>query len=403
MDDVATGASNGPAPSLDAKTLLMNAREASGLSLADVATRTRVPIRHLEALESGDYSGLPSPTYAVGFARAYARAAGADEVEVARLVRADLDRIGPRTPEYVPYETADPARVPSRGLAIVGALIAGIFLQKVLEIMVQRRVPVSTTVILLMALSVNPLFAYTATQNIAAFLGLAFFGLGIADVLRFVVWGNTQAGFRAGMLLMLATLSDLSGLLYVLTAAMAAPFLRLGRGHSPGARRANVTVVVFPTLAAVGSLLFLNWVFTGNTLGTVGTRTLAGSLERWESLPELYSTLNGWLLIAPVLSAWLVALIVRRPGSIIVATLVFVAINIAYVGGLLPTGSAGNTFIVMTLLAISLVPTARSPLTVILIDAVAVLQIVIAWLAAFNRTSVLEWMNSLGNPLLGLF
>jgi cytoskeleton protein RodZ len=124
MDDVATGASNGPAPSLDAKTLLMNAREASGLSLADVATRTRVPIRHLEALESGDYSGLPSPTYAVGFARAYARAAGADEVEVARLVRADLDRIGPRTPEYVPYETADPARVPSRGIAIVGAGLA---------------------------------------------------------------------------------------------------------------------------------------------------------------------------------------------------------------------------------------------------------------------------------------
>lgn len=316
--------------------------------------------------------------------------------------RADIAWVGEIFP---PVSTLIAAVVPGgrTGLAIVGALIAGIFLQKVLEIMVQRRVPVSTTVILLMALSVNPLFAYTATQNIAAFLGLAFFGLGIADVLRFVVWGNTQAGFRAGMLLMLATLSDLSGLLYVLTAAMAAPFLRLGRGHSPGARRANVTVVVFPTLAAVGSLLFLNWVFTGNTLGTVGTRTLAGSLERWESLPELYSTLNGWLLIAPVLSAWLVALIVRRPGSIIVATLVFVAINIAYVGGLLPTGSAGNTFIVMTLLAISLVPTARSPLTVILIDAVAVLQIVIAWLAAFNRTSVLEWMNSLGNPLLGLF
>ena len=63
---------------------------------------------------------LPSPTYAVGFASAYARAVGADEVEIARDVRgrAEIDRPA-APPEYQPYETADPARVPSRGLVIV--------------------------------------------------------------------------------------------------------------------------------------------------------------------------------------------------------------------------------------------------------------------------------------------
>jgi cytoskeletal protein RodZ len=103
---------------------LRAAREAQGLTTAEVGARTRIPLRHLEAIEAGDYSSLPSPTYAVGFARAYARLVGVDEVAVARDIRADLDRLGPRTPEYVPYETADPARVPSRGVAIAAAGVA---------------------------------------------------------------------------------------------------------------------------------------------------------------------------------------------------------------------------------------------------------------------------------------
>lgn len=103
---------------------LRAAREAQGLSTAEVGARTRIPLRHLEAIEVGDYSSLPSPTYAVGFARAYARLVGLDEVAVARDIRGDLDRLGPRQPEYVPYETADPARVPSRGVAIAAAGIA---------------------------------------------------------------------------------------------------------------------------------------------------------------------------------------------------------------------------------------------------------------------------------------
>ena len=124
MDDVETGATTGPTPPQDAKAMLCATRKASGLTLAEVATRTRVPIRHLEALEAGDYATLPSPTYAVGFARAHARATGGDEVETARVVRAELDQLGPRTPEYIPYETADPTRVPSRNVAVIAAGLA---------------------------------------------------------------------------------------------------------------------------------------------------------------------------------------------------------------------------------------------------------------------------------------
>lgn len=112
-----------PAAPVTAGERLRAAREAKGLSLADVAARTRVPLRHLEAIENGDYAGLPSPTYAVGFARAYARSVDADEVAVAAAVREEVAKIG-RAPEYEPYATADPDRVPSRGVAIVAAGLA---------------------------------------------------------------------------------------------------------------------------------------------------------------------------------------------------------------------------------------------------------------------------------------
>ena len=307
--------------------------------------------------------------------------------------RADVSWIGDIFP---PLSTLLAAVIPGgeTGLAIAGALVAGVFLQKILEIMVQRRFHVGTTTILMLALAANPLFAYTVTENFAAFLGLAFFGLGIADIVRFVAWGNTQSGFRAGLFLMLAVLSDLSGVLYVLTAAAAAPFLRLGRTHQPGARGANVLVIVFPTAAAIGALVLLNTIFIGNPVGTVGERVNAGTADRLAHLPTLFTEPSGWFLVASVLSAWLIALVVRRPGSILVSTLVFVAILGSYVIGLLPAGSAGNTFILMTLMAIALVPTRKEMVTVVLMDVVALLQIAIAWGTAFNRDIVLQWMDA---------
>lgn len=312
--------------------------------------------------------------------------------------RADVSWIGDIFP---PLSTLLAAAIPGgeAGLSVAGALVAGIFLQKILEIMVQRKFRVGTVTIMMLALAANPLFAYTVTENFPAFLGLAFFGLGIADIVRFVAWGNTQSGFRAGLLLMLATLSDLSGFLYVLTAAAAAPFLRLGRRHHQGARGANVLVIVFPTLAAIGSIAMLNLIFLGRPLGSTGRGLLAGMAERWAAVPHLFDQPSGWLLIAPVLSAWVVALIVRRPGSILVSTLVFLAVIGADVIGLVPAGSAGNIFILMVLMAMALVPTPKELITVVMMDLVAVLQVAIAWATAFNRDIVLQWMTTLLHAL----
>lgn len=95
-----------------------------GLGLDDVAARTRIPLRHLEAIEQSDFSALPSTTYAMGFAKAYARAIGLDEVEIGRQLRGELATGYSRPALTQPYEIEDPTRVPPRGLAIGGVVVA---------------------------------------------------------------------------------------------------------------------------------------------------------------------------------------------------------------------------------------------------------------------------------------
>ena len=106
---------------------LREAREAEGLSLAEVAARTRVPVRHLEAIETDSFATMPSVTYAVGFAKAYARAVGLNEVEIAREVRGQ-DKIGVRRTEYEQYEIDEPSRTPSLGLAVIAGIVVAALL-----------------------------------------------------------------------------------------------------------------------------------------------------------------------------------------------------------------------------------------------------------------------------------
>jgi cytoskeletal protein RodZ len=106
---------------------LRAAREAKGVSLPEVASTTRIPIRHLEHIERGEWGALPAATYSVGFARSYATVVGLDPAEVAQELRQELgiSRNHAASPAASYYEPADPARVPPRWVAIVaGVLIA---------------------------------------------------------------------------------------------------------------------------------------------------------------------------------------------------------------------------------------------------------------------------------------
>lgn len=65
------------APTLGAG--LRDARLASGRSLAELSTATRVHVRYLTALEENDWSVLPTRVFSIGYVRAYAHALGLDE------------------------------------------------------------------------------------------------------------------------------------------------------------------------------------------------------------------------------------------------------------------------------------------------------------------------------------
>lgn len=108
--------------------MLRSAREAQGLSLSDVAQRTRIPLRHLEAVEDGKFQALPSITYAMGFGRAYARAVGVDETEVARALRAELAANYQRPEPLQDLEPIDMRRGPSPGVVVIAAAIAIVLL-----------------------------------------------------------------------------------------------------------------------------------------------------------------------------------------------------------------------------------------------------------------------------------
>lgn len=111
-----------PLPPAGPGATLRAAREARRLELAHIAAETRIPLRHLEAIEEGNFESLPSRTYAIGFARTYAKAVGLDDVAITDAVRAELaDGSMRRTVPSPGMEPGDPARLPSAGLAWVAA------------------------------------------------------------------------------------------------------------------------------------------------------------------------------------------------------------------------------------------------------------------------------------------
>lgn len=108
---------------------LRAAREAKGMSVEDVAAATRIPKRHLETIEDGDFAVLPGRTYAIGFSRSYAKAVDLNDEEIVNEVREQLGIEDPseRHRDGTIHQTEDPTRLPSRGL-VFASIIAAIVL-----------------------------------------------------------------------------------------------------------------------------------------------------------------------------------------------------------------------------------------------------------------------------------
>lgn len=122
MENVESQATASSSPTVGSR--LRQAREAAGLSRADIATQTKIAERHLLAIEEDRFNDLAARTYAVGFSRAYARSVGLSEAEIAEQVRRQLDALDQDRTGFVEssFEPGDPARVPPARMAwIAGA------------------------------------------------------------------------------------------------------------------------------------------------------------------------------------------------------------------------------------------------------------------------------------------
>lgn len=101
--------------------VLAAARTAAGLELADVARETRVPLRHLRAIENDSHDQLPALPYAIGFVKSFARAVGKDAEAMATQFRAETTKTA-HAPMLSSLEPLDERRLPPRGLMLLSIL-----------------------------------------------------------------------------------------------------------------------------------------------------------------------------------------------------------------------------------------------------------------------------------------
>ncbi|HEX2804515.1 MAG TPA: RodZ domain-containing protein [Sphingomicrobium sp.] len=109
---------------------LRSAREEKGFSLEDIASETRIPLRHLESLEASDWDKLPALTYTIGFAKNYANAVGLDRAEIGEQIRTERGAYRNDYSTVEHFEPADPARTMPKWLvlAAIGAIVVTVLL-----------------------------------------------------------------------------------------------------------------------------------------------------------------------------------------------------------------------------------------------------------------------------------
>ena len=100
---------------------LNRARVDKGLELADIARDTRVPLRHLAAIESDSHESLPALTYSIGFVKTFARAVGLPPEEIGAQFKAETTKLA-HVPQAMPLEPLDESRLPPRGVVAASAV-----------------------------------------------------------------------------------------------------------------------------------------------------------------------------------------------------------------------------------------------------------------------------------------
>jgi cytoskeleton protein RodZ len=102
---------------------LRDLRTRRGVSLEEIARKTRVAPRYLEALEADAYDDLPAPVFIRGFIRAYCQALGEPPEEALGAYDRRDGRTPPPVPRPAPVPLAGSADPRSRGTIVVSFVL----------------------------------------------------------------------------------------------------------------------------------------------------------------------------------------------------------------------------------------------------------------------------------------
>lgn len=135
----------------------------------------------------------------------------------------------------------------------------------------QNRLSTPVNVLLLVAMAITSSSAYIATQSLDEMSTLLFFLLAWRFFLRFTRRRETWAGFAAGLVLGIAFFFHAYAVLFGVLYALAAPFFRIIPPDVPPRKRwqallTSSIIVGFPSLLALVTWMYINWLFTGNGL-----------------------------------------------------------------------------------------------------------------------------------------
>lgn len=275
------------------------------------------------------------------------------------------------------------------GLGVVGALVAGFLLQRLIEWSLRQGQNGIDATALVLVVGGTPLFAFLATTNLEVFLGLALFALGMIALVRFIVLANTQAGFRAGLLFAAAALTAPEFAFSILIAACFAPFLPHSR---EGSRVGVALILAFPTVAAFGSVAILGVVFLADPLFAVDGLHVGFAPELLERTQTFFAQPWAWLYFVPTAGGIVLALVWPRP----LAALGPVLLTGANVLIVHPSTSSGAAFLILVLALVAVAPVGDNGRTRWTLRLGAVVLLVTGWTSAFLiYRSVEEWTQAL--------
>ena len=100
---------------------LRDERQSRGFSLSEVSGATKIRVKFLEAIEKGEYEKLPSPSYAYGFVRNYAKFLDLADEEILALFRREFD--GKKVYKVLPEGLTGQKEMPLKRFKIRQAVI----------------------------------------------------------------------------------------------------------------------------------------------------------------------------------------------------------------------------------------------------------------------------------------